>query len=283
MKQAILIIAHKELSFVQRIISHFDADFDIFIHIDTSCREQVPQFKTAGQLHIIRLHHVEWGNEKIMWVLYDLMAVAAKYGPYSYYHLITGNCYPSQPLSRFKQFFSEQNHNNYIEYHPMPRPSWGTEGGLDRMHYYWFGIQHHDVRYHHKLTNLLLKVQRKLGFRRSLAAWGNLYCGGWQASLSSQGVGTILALPRKTLHRRTRFTHSCEEIVPQTLLLNNPHVQCINDSLHLSLWEDNAASPKILTLDDLLAIKESGAFFVRKVDPTLSASLLEAIDALLAK
>ena len=279
MKQAILIVAHKDLFFIQRIIDHFDGDFDFYLHIDKNCHEEIPQYYTVGELHIIRNYHVRWGSWKIMWAIYDLLSLASKHGPYSFFHLITGNCYPVQSLERFKTFFSEQNTNCYIEYHPMPRQGWGAEGGLERIRYYWIGNQHRDIRNHFKLTNLLLKIQRKTGVHRKISVWGNLYCGGWQSSLSSQGVSAILAMPHSVLHRRTRYTHACEEIVPQTILLNNPNVKCINNPMHLSIFEGNAASPKTLTEADLPVITGGDFFFVRKVDPNASSTLLSIIDA----
>lgn len=279
MKQAILIVAHKDLSFIQRIINHFDGDFDFFLHIDKNCRESIPQYKSAGELHVIRNYHVRWGSWKIMWAIYDLLSLASKHGPYSFFHLITGNCYPVQTVERFKTFFSEQNHNCYVEYHPMPRQGWGPEGGIERIRYYWVGNQHRDIRQHFVLTNLLLKIQRKTGLSRNYSVWGKLYCGGWQSSLSAQGVTAILAVPPRVLHRRTRYTHACEEIVPQTILLNSPEVKCVNDSLHLSIFEGNAASPRMLTEADMPIIKGSGSFFVRKVDPDASSALLSSLDA----
>lgn len=278
MKQAILIIAHKDLFSLQRIISHFDGNFDFYIHIDKKCKEKHPQFQSIGKVVTISKHRVEWGSEGQLWAIYDLLAIASTSNSYSYYHIITGSDYPIRSCDKFLQFFSEDKQTNYIEYHPMPRDTWGKEGGLDRLRYYWIGNQWMDIRTHGNLTKFLVKVQRKTGIHRDLTCFGNLYCGGAYCSLSRQGVATILNFPRKQLHQRTRFTHACEEIILQTLLLNSKDTICENNSLRYILWEGNAASPKTLTEEDFTSIKDSDAFFARKIDPIASQNLISLID-----
>ena len=278
MKQAILITAYKDLDFLPKIVNAFDEDFDFYIHVDKKCKEPYPHFTHKGKVVIVSNYRIEWGSWKYIWSIYDLLALAHSSGNYSYFHLISGNDYPIKSTEQFKQFFSPQNDQNYIEYHHLPRPSWVGEGGIERIRYYWIGNQWHDIRHHGTLTRWLVKVQRKLKVRRKWAKDNNLYGGGVFFSISNTGAESILSVPTRKIHHLTRFTHAPEEITTQTILLNTPGLNCINDSLRLILWEGDAASPKTLTEQDFETIRASNAFFARKMDPVISQKLLSMID-----
>ena len=278
MRQAILITTHKDLDFLQRIIDHFDADFDFFVHVDKKCKEHVPMYHAKGDVITIKTHHIEWGSDRLLYAIYDLLRLSTTHGNYCYYHLITGSDYPIKTAQEFKDFFTEQNNNNFIEYHSIPREGWGVEGGVERLRYYWIGNQYKDIRFHGELTRLLLKIQRKIGMHRPSNLLGDLYCGGIHCSLNDDGVKTLMNIDSKLLRKVTHFTHACEEIIPHTILLNSPNVKCVNNPLHLTLWQGNAASPKTLSDDDFETIRTSDAFFARKFDRIVSASLLDKID-----
>ena len=278
MKQAILITAYKDLSFLQRIVSCFDEDFDFYIHIDKKCKEPNPVFE-CGHVIVLKKYRIEWGSERHLWAMFDLLEMACKKGGYSYYHIITGSDYPIKALSEFKSFFSGENRKSYIEYHLLPRESWGTEGGLERIKYFWVGNQWFDSRRSGGAMRWFLKLQRKLGFRRSLSAFDRWYGGGGYCSLSSEGADCIFSYGRRRLHRRSLFTHCTEEIFFQTILLNVlGEGRVCNDALHLSIWEGDAASPKVLDESDFEAIEKSNCFFARKVNLEHSLPLLQRID-----
>lgn len=278
MKQAILITAYKDLPFLQRIVSCFNEDFDFFIHIDRKCREAIPVF-SCNHVRVFRKYSIEWGSERHLWAMFDLLEQAHNEGKYSYYHIITGSDYPIKPLSEFKSFFSEDNGKCYIEYHALPRESWGKEGGFERVRYYWIGNQWFDLRRSGKATRWLLKLQRKLGFSRDLSTFGQWYGGGGYCSLSEKGVDCICSFGKKRLHKLSQYTHCAEEIFFQTILLNSlDQCQVCEDSLHLSLWEKDAASPKVMDERDYETIAKSNCFFARKFDVRYSSLLLRRID-----
>ena len=232
----------------------------------------------SNNVKIIKKYRIEWGSERHLWAMFDLLDLAHNSGAYSYYHIITGSDYPIKPLSKFKSFFAEDNEMNYIEYHALPRESWKEEGGLGRIKYYWIGNQWVDSRRSGKMTRWLLKLQRKLGFKRNMSTFGQWYGGGGYCSLSSKGAECICSFGRRKLHRLSLFTHCAEEIFFQTILLNSKGKNFVcNNPLHLSIWEGDAASPKMLDEKDFEIIAKSDCFFARKIDARQS-SLLQRID-----
>ena len=80
-----------------------------------------------------------------------------------------------------------------------------------------------------------------------------------------------------------RYSWVPDESFIQTVLQASPFAPRIRPRLHyVDFSRASIASGKILTLDHLPAIRESGRMFVRKVDPVLSAALLDEIDRLRA-
>jgi len=44
MKQAILVTAYQNLTFMSRLLDYFDDDFDCYIHLDKTCKEDFSFF-----------------------------------------------------------------------------------------------------------------------------------------------------------------------------------------------------------------------------------------------
>jgi hypothetical protein len=110
----------------------------------------------------------------------------------------------------------------------------------------------------------------------------------------------VVAARRAPEHRRLlrylRTINVPDEIAFQTLLANSPLAPTLEGweegafrreekrvYLHYVDWDPARENPARLGLADLPAIRESGQYFVRKVDPTRSAELMDALDAGLSR
>lgn len=282
MKSALLITAYKDLEQLVRLVDFFDEDFDVYLHIDASCREATPQFSRGcgGGLHVERTYAVRWGSEKHLWAIDSLLRKAVAHGPYACYHLITGSDYPIKPLAEFKRFFAEGKGLSYMEWHPMPRPGWPGNGGMDRVRHYWVGNQWVDSRKAMPAyTRALLWLQRKLHFSRGSHGFARWYGGGTYFSLTQEAAEVLCATSQSRLHRWTRFTHCAEEVYPHTMLLNALHEDAVcNDSLRFMLWDEGSTGPRVLTEADFPALAASHCFFARKLEPGVSDALKQKID-----
>lgn len=281
MKQAILITAYTQLEFLKEIIDFFDDDFDFFIHIDKKSKIGNLSFLDRPNVKVYSKYRIQWGSENHLRAIVFLMEEACRIGGYSYYHLITGSDYPIQPLAEFKSCFGVENKYNYMEWYELPRASWVMEGGLERVKYYWIGNTWFDIRGKvGKLCYKLLKFQRKLGVKRKFVKlFPKLYGGGGYWSLSDEAVRYLVkTINDNKLLDYMRYTHCAEEVFLHTLLLNaDPVFPVLNDSKRFSVWEGNAASPKLLNEFDLEQIKGSGCFFARKFDSIISKKLLTLV------
>lgn len=93
-----------------------------------------------------------------------------------------------------------------------------------------------------------------------------------------------------SLRRYFRTINVPDEILPQTVLANSAlaptlvgwgerdGVDWLHGNLHYIDWTAGRENPAVLDHRDLPAIEASGAYFLRKVDPTRSAQLMHLLD-----
>lgn len=277
MRQAILITAYRDLPILGQLVDYFDDDFELFIHLDCRCHENCTCLAKKN-VHLYRWYAIEWGDWRHLQAIVRLMYEAYAHSDLEYFHLITGSDYPIPPLAQFKTFCESHRHNNYVEHFPLPHSDWGTEGGLDRICYYWLRPNTHRSTGGH-LTHRLVNLQRRLGLRRSFSFFnGHLYGGSTYWSVSREAVGTALnylSTHPAYLHR-FRWTSIAEEICLPTLWYNLK-VPLINNYMRYIDWGPDGANPRVLTEKDYDRIVASDALFARKMQSGASSSIIEKL------
>ncbi len=276
MRQAILITAYRDIPMLKRLVDYFDDDFELFVHVDKRCQESLISFKKREHLHLFRTYAVEWGDYKHLLAIVMLIREAYSHPDLEYFHLITGSDYPCKSLADFKTFCKEHRNENYLEHFPLPHPDWGSEGGLNRIQYWW--LRPNSTRSKGAwLTRKLVNLQRRIGIKRGFKYFnGNLYGGSTYWSLSRKAVG--LAVDYFVYHpnylRRFRHTSIAEEICLPTLL-SNSGITIINNYMRYIDWGLDGANPQVLTEKDYNNIVASGALFARKMKSDTSYELIK--------
>lgn len=278
MRQAILITAYRDIPMLKRLVDYFDDDFELFVHVDKRCQESLISFKKREHLHLFRTYAVEWGDYKHLLAIVMLIREAYSHPDLEYFHLITGSDYPCKSLADFKTFCKEHRNENYLEHFPLPHPDWGSEGGLNRIQYWWLRPNIHRSN-GAWLTRKLVNLQRRLGIKRRFKYFnGNLYGGGTYWSLSRKAVG--LALDYLNQHpdylRRFQHTSIAEEICLPTLWCNSG-IPLINNYMRYIDWGADGANPQVLTQKDYDKIINSRALFARKMESDTSSLLIEKL------
>lgn len=280
MRQAILITAYHDIPLLNSLVSYFDDDFDIFIHLDTKCREDITQLKFSPHIHLFRTYKIDWGDVNHLKAILMLMRKAYSHTDLEYFHLITGSDYPCKSLQELKRFCEIHRHNNYVEHFTLPNPMWGSEGGLQRIKYYW--LQPSARGKYGRWIEKSIKWQRRLNIHRKFKYFnGKLHGGGTYWSVSREAVG--VALDYFDAHpgylRRFHWTSIAEEICLPTLWCNL-EVPLINNYMRYIDWGPNGANPQVLTEKDYDRIVASGALFARKMQSGESSSLIEKLSHL---
>lgn len=278
MRQAILITAYRDMPQLQRLVEWFDADFELFIHLDKRCQEDISWMDGRSNLHLYRKYSVEWGDYRHLKAIVLLMREAYRHNDLEYFHLITGSDYPIPPLAEFKAFCKEHRNDNYLEHFPLPHDDWGTEGGLNRIQYWWLRPNAHRST-GSSLTRRLVNLQRRFGIKRGFKYFnGNLFGGGTYWSVSREAIKVAVEYfdRRPKYLRRFRHTSIAEEICLPTFWCNSG-ISFINDYKRYIDWGPDGANPQVLTEKDYNNIVSSGALFARKMANNVSTSLIEKL------
>ena len=120
MKHAILILAHKNIGQLCRLAGYFEKDCDVFIHIDKKqpvTREEEEKLRSYKQVKAVsREYDVNWGGTSVLESEMHLLRMAVQRSDADYFHLISGQDYPTRPLDYFLEFFDRNAGKEYIGY-----------------------------------------------------------------------------------------------------------------------------------------------------------------------
>lgn len=278
MRQAILITAYRDIPMLEKLVDYFDSDFELFIHVDKRCRENLTNVEGRKHLHLCRTYAVEWGDYRHLLAIVMLMREAYRHTDLEYFHLVTGSDYPTMPLSQFKAFCEEHRNDNYLEHFPLPHSDWGGDGGLNRIQYWW--LRPNSTRTNGAwLTRKFVNLQRRLGMRRRFNHFnGSLYGGGTYWSMSRKAIGIALDYMDKHPDYLHRFRHTsiAEEICLHTIWCNSS-LPIINNYMRYIDWGLDGGNPQVLTEKDFDKIIASGSLFARKMASVVSDKLIEAL------
>jgi len=279
MKTAILILAHKNVWQLEKLVRRLSETFDIYIHADRKWKLDVNIFSTYPNVHFVKRHEVHWGSHLQIDATLELYTAAWK-KQYDYYLLISGQDLPIKSNDQLLDFITQNKELNFVNFEPLPRADWADQnGGFDRIDYY-HGI-HFEARdlgmLRRKLYTALRKFQRSVGIKRKL--YPVQYYGGWNwININNDAMNQIF----KYLHENPNFlntfkyTESGDELWVQTILAN-----CItnieSDSLRYTEWEKKTAHPNVLTMKDLDRIMASKDLFARKFDELVDKEVIEKI------
>ena len=286
MKHAILLIWHKNIQQLLKLISIFDNDFLFYIHLDKKqhfSKEEILQLlEIKNVAFVCQKYDVHWGGLSIVKAEILLLEAITKEGIADYIHFMSGEDYLIKSVTDFKNFFNEHNGYEFLEYAPMPNDKW-PHNGYDRLTYYgffdWFNYR---SRKGSRWINKLINFQKKLGIKRSLPNQFKCLFGGSNWISITQECAQYV-VKKKSQHRsflhRLKHTMAPDECYFHTIILNSPFAsKTVNNSHRLIIWEDGSPSPTTLTEKHWLQIATSHCLLARKFDWVESRKLMEYID-----
>lgn len=287
MKHAILIIAHNNLSYLIKIIEYFDDDFSFFIHLDKKRKFPKNELETLRSKRNVKCvkkkYKTNWGGFNILRAELFLMEIAVKTGLYEYYHLISGQDYPTKSLPEFKKVFKKFEGTEFIEYNSLPKMDWDN-GTLERFDYFrlydYFDYRKPNGR---KINNWFIEFQKKRNLiRKSPSNFITLFGGSAWFSLTSDAIHYILNYTQNTprLYNRLKYTFAPEETYIPTVLVNSPLKNNIgNSNLRYISWTfRNNSIPAFLDEVDFYKILETNTLFARKISDEISCNLISKLD-----
>lgn len=288
-KHAFLILAHKSPNLVRRIMKVLESDNHyFFLHVDKKTpnikdfKDAVQDIKNATVLEQrISVFHAGISTTEAELALFE--AIRKSKTVFDYLHLISGQDYPLRSNAQFDDFFEHSN-KSYI-YIDDKALSANMAKSYDRSanEYHFNNTNKKYVQIYEKLhLGLLL---RPFYHRKPIKG----YVGGWQwFSWNKELFNFIIKYLQAHPNYLQRFNHTASPDEHIFVTLINNHLDELNvateDPLRYISWHPHrpvtdSYRPYILEEADYPYIINSRAFFCRKIDEKLSASLLDKIDA----
>lgn len=287
MKQAIILLIHKDVKQAERLINYFQGKCDIFIHVDRKSgitESDINNLKTMqGVIDVYRTYNIHWGGFSILKAELFMLKRAIEYSDFYYIHLLSGQDYPIKPLSLFLDKF-DNNNDDYISCSHMPTPNI-DENTFRRFQFYFF-MDWLKPKTEEEIENMweLTRKQEKLGVRRQIfKPFLHLYVGSCWFSLTRKSIIALLDYTKRkpNFYRKMRFTFAPDEIYINTVLINidYPKKNLCNCNCRYIKWPKAGANhPIILKEENFEELAQTNAFFARKVDMEASSALLGLVD-----
>lgn len=285
--QAVLVLAHKNIDQVIELSALLRKRFEVYIHFDKRAyltEDQQIRLADLG-VHWISTQDVHWGAWSIVQATIDLFNLALKNKRITYFHLISGQDWPAKDLDGIYRFF-EDNDKLYIWNYPSAKYKKSGEPLVDWQKFYFnydrinrrssFGKIYHRLSII-KQTLFRVNKLKKLGIDLTLyngSQWVDL-----PRDASAYLIDYLQKHPNVEEMFRTGFC-SDEFWVPTILRNNTQFAQRIDTNNHRYIdWQErDGSAPAVLDNRDYAKIRQSDAWFMRKIEFPKSKSLVDRLD-----
>lgn len=288
--QAILILAHKDIEQLRKLISYFRGRCVVFVHIDKKAPFSDDDITSVAQMEgvagVYKKYSVHWGGFSILQCEMFLLREAIQKSGATYFHLISGQDYPMRPLDDFIDCFEHTSSDGFLCCQQIPFRRF-DDGTFYRMQYF-VPTDYIDAKEDAGKGKVqrFIDWQTKIGIKRRIPdQFERLYGGSAWFSISRKSATylTQYTSSRPSFYRRLRMTYFPEEVYVATVLMNSRLAGNIDRHTHYRcmLWRNPGFdySPFDLTIDHFEKMLKMGKrYFARKVCRPSCNSLLATID-----
>jgi hypothetical protein len=273
MRLAYIVSAYKRPDQLGRLVRRLAPAAAVLVHVDAKTSSRVYSAMVAATRDVpsvtfLPRHVCRWGSfGHVRASLKGIADLVENKTEYDYAILLTGQDYPLTSSNELARFFARAGGRSFMSHWPLPFAAWSGRGGLDRIES-WHAVGPAGLH-----VRIPLRRRPPAGLRPS---GGSPY---W--CLARPLVEYLHRLVRERPEIVRFFAHAYipDELFFQTILASSPHAESItNDNLRYIDWSVEPG-PKLLTVDDLPAILDSGKLFARKFDTQVDATILDALDA----
>jgi hypothetical protein len=278
MRIAHLILAHKEpeqLARLLRALQHRSSGF--FLHIDgkTDITPFLPLTDIKNVFLVRRRAKVHWaGYGTIQATLNGLAEILQ--GDYDYINVISGQDFPLTSPDAFHDFISSGKDREYITCESI-ETEW-TEAAPRIKEYHLINWR---IPGKYRLEKIITALfpPRKFPLDHTIVGRANWFTVSQAAARYM--LDFIKANPKMV--RYFKYCWGADEFIFSTILFNSPFRAFIKPNLVYVDWTGpKNGHPKILGVEDMLPMLESGKFFARKFDGNTSPAILTMLEERIA-
>lgn len=287
MRQAIIILAHRDYLQIKNLINYFEGTCDIFIHIDKGgqlTKKEIMMLSQLPGVHAVKSKYkVHWGGFSILKTEIYMMDIVLKKSTPSYIHLLSGQDYPIRPLHDFLSFFANTTMDGFCSCVPMTDNE--TEiSAYDKLQYYVLTdyINGKTIKGNEAIWKFV-GWQRKKGIKRRIPdCFNSIYQGSAWFSFRKNVVEYIISYTKThpSFYRRMRFTYVPEETYITTIALNSPYRLTRHNNCRIISWKYPGLDPSPIDMklsEFPLLFTSRKAFFARKISLPQSQEVIDAI------
>ncbi|WP_208346679.1 beta-1,6-N-acetylglucosaminyltransferase, partial [Aetokthonos hydrillicola] len=211
---------------------------------------------------------------------------------------ITGQDYPTQPLSETQKFLAETTYDGFLEYFEVfsKESHWSIREGYTRYYYKYNQLLSHLPEGQKEILNYLKVINYIQPFFRLNFSYGVTV--GLRSSTPFNekficyGGSFFCTLSRKCVEYLYEFSISNTDVVNyykgvcvsvesyiQTVLVNSQLFNlCNNPKRYFDFYKTRNGHPRILTTNDYPLIVQSNTHFARKFDLSRDSKILDLLD-----
>lgn len=285
-KHAYLILCHTNFEQLYLLLDLLDDERnDIYLHIDKKSKgyskEQLHKRLKKSNMYLVKPVKVAWGGSSMIHAELVLLQEAIK-KEYQFYHLLSGMDLPLKSQDEIHRFFQQRQGVSFVS---LERDAIynKTKSFMDRINYFFF-LQNLTGRNSGRIIGGLiyferfsLALQKKLKICRTKRLSID-YCKGSQWFSITHEVARYIVDNYKEYKRVFRFSHCADEIFLQTILVNSPLLDTIEDNgLRLIDWERGEPYTFREEDFDLLINPSNKNLFARKFDMRVDKAIIDKL------
>lgn len=294
MKLAIVVLAHdrpEQLALLLSALRH--PQVRVYLHVDR--RSDLAPIATAladmgvREAELLPRHATAWGSVELVDAALEGLARGAGDGC-DHFALISGQDFPLRPVEEILAFFERAGSRSYLEHFPLPTSRWRFEG-RERTDFYTYTVlgrretcipRGEDTSFFNRkgrLLNEVLRIRSALKPARHFPSYIHPFGGSQWWNLSRAAAERVLDFIDEHPDYRHYHTHTLapDEVFFQSILLGTDFAaehEIVNDTLRFMCWPEKESHPRVLTINDLPALRESEALFGRKFDAAVDEAVL---------
>ena len=288
MKQAFIILGHKNPKQIKRLVSALNNPRFVFlIHIDARVPiepfEQELGTKETNILFAKNRKHGRWGGIGIVKATLECLRQLTGMdndNEFTHVSVLSGQDYPVKSKEYIHDFFNKNRNSDFIGFEPFPLKHTGY-GGMERIQHYsfnLFGKRHtylpkqycKNLSLKGKIMNKFLYILEKILPKRKIPYGLKPYYGSQWWSLTRETVMQVLTFldEHPEYEKYHSFSLLPDEMFFQTIVveLRQSEVDLVNENLRYIIWEKDSSHPVSLTTENFSDIAKTNALFARKFD-----------------
>jgi len=286
MKQAFLILAHKNPVQLERLVTYLvNKDCVVLIHIDRKSISEFNDFRkkygSDDRIRIYSEYKVYWGSFNQIRASHLLLEESLKHFKFDYVHLISGQDLPVKKMDELNEFLMKGNGQDFAHIFDSEKSNtWAGDGGTERMRLYWITDYADSFKFFFSKVNVLIhfiqktfKLYRKINFKMNGGTnWFSL------SRTTAEGVVSYVNKNPDFL-RHFKNTRCADEIFLSSILLNAGLEKKVNSNyLRFIDWQTGPEYPRTFRKEDFERLKSvQNVFFARKFDEKTDNFIIDQV------